>query len=594
MFYGTNINNSSNKIKKNKRSFFDKINNIFKKEDKIKICKMPKFKIEKHKHVINFDKIKNIKSLNIKYPLIEPFCYVNLKWNSENKEVEYNLMEPLLTIKEKESLTKISETLIENIDIGIDKIKNLDNIIIYLENEITNIIKEFGIKINDNQYKKILYYIYRNFVGLNEIEPLMQDSNIEDISCDGINSPIYIIHKKFGSIKTNISFNNKDHLIEFITKLSEKTGRYVSYAEPILDGTLNDGSRVSATIASDVATRGPTFTIRKFSEKPLSPIDQIELGTINSEILSYYWYIIEHELSILFVGGVSTGKTSMLNTVSIFIPSESKIVSIEDTREIRIPHQHWIAGLTRNGFGSVLANGKKYGEITLFDLLKESFRQNPNYVIVGEVRGDETYVMFQGMSSGHPSLSTFHAGSVEGVIKRLTTPPINLSASLIESLDIITIMIHAREHGKSARRIKEISEIISIDSKTEEIKTNTVFKWNSAIDSYVKINDSIKLKKISELIGSNIKEINKDLEDRKKVIEWLKINNIRDYIEVSKYLYMYRKEKNQLMEKIKKDFKKEKKYIENNIIKSEYSNKINYRKKSIVELMENIGKNKEK
>jgi flagellar protein FlaI len=337
-----------------------------------------------------------------------------------------------------------------------------------------------------------------------------------------------------------------EDLREFVVKLAERSGRYVSYAEPILDGTLPDGSRVSATMAGDVATRGPTFTIRKFSEKPFSPVEQIEMGTVSPEILAYFWYLVEHGASMLIVGGVATGKTSLLNTVSMFIPPEAKIVSIEDTREIRIPHEHWVAGLARSGFGVPQQGGAKYGEVTLFDLLKESFRQNPDYVIVGEVRGAETYVMFQGMSSGHPSLSTFHAGNVESVIKRLTTPPINLSPSLVEALDVVTVMIHARERGKSARRVKEIAEIVSVDPKTQEVKTNVIYRWDPVNDAYVKVNDSVKLEKFAIARGGTLEDAVNEVQDRRKVIEWLGRVGRKDFIEVSKYINMYVKEKNRL------------------------------------------------
>jgi len=410
------------------------------------------------------------------------------------------------------------------------------------------VVKNLGITMSDEQYTKIMYYIYKNFVGLNEIEPFMQDPNIEDISCDGVDTPIFIIHRKFGSIKTNVSFKSIEDLREFVVKLSERSGRYVSYAEPILDGTLPDGSRVAATMAGDVATRGPTFTIRKFSEKPFSPAEQMEMKTADAELLSYFWYLVEHGASMLFVGGVATGKTSMLNTVSMFIPNEAKIVSIEDTREIRIPHEHWIAGLARSGFGIPTATGQKYGEVTLFDLLKESFRQNPDYVIVGEVRGAETYVMFQGMSSGHPSMSTFHAGSVESVIKRLTSPPIELAPSLIESLDVMVMMIHARERGKSSRRIKEVAEIVSVDPKTQEVKTNVVYRWDPVADVYVKVNDSVKVEKFALAKGSTMSDAIRDIQDRKRVLEWMGRAQKKDYVEAAKFINMYSKEKKKLFE----------------------------------------------
>jgi flagellar protein FlaI len=444
---------------------------------------------------------------------------------------------------------------LELIEVGLPSIKNTASLMQYIQQQFDKVVKDLGISLTESQYSKLFYYIYRNFVGYNEIEAFLQDPNIEDISCDGINTPLYVIHRHFGSLKTNVIFEDLEKLREFVVKLAERCGRYVSYAEPILDGTLPDGSRVSATLAGDVATRGPTFTIRKFGEKPFSPIEQIHMGTADAAILAYFWYLIEHGASMLIVGGVSTGKTSFLNSIAMFIPPEAKIISIEDTREIRIPHQHWIAGLARTGFGIPLATGAKYGEVSLFDLLRESFRQNPDYVIVGEVRGEETYVMFQGMSSGHPSISTFHAGSVETVIKRLTTPPIQLSPTLIESLDVIVVMTHAREKGKSARRIKEVVEILSVDPKTSEVKTNVIFRWNPATDKFERLNPSVKLEKYATARGSTLEAALQEVERRQKILEWLMQKNVTDYKEFTSYVNTYYKEPEKILSLLQAELK---------------------------------------
>jgi len=515
---------------------------------------IPGFAIEKPKRIVEFPRFDDVTKVNITYPLIEPFAYANIKWDPENKELIYLLLEPKLTEEDKTTLKKISDGLIELVEVELSTVKNQAKAMEYLEKNVINVIKEFGLQLTQQQFIKFMYYIYRNFVGFNEIEPMLQDPNIEDISCDGVGIPIYVIHRKFGSLKTNILFENFDYLRQYVIKLAERTGRYVSYAEPILSGTLPDGSRVSATLAGDVATRGPVFTIRKFSEKPLSPIDQLELKTADSQILAYFWYLMEHGISLLIAGGVATGKTSFLNTLCMFIPPEAKIVSIEDTRELKIPNEHWIPSLARVGFGIPTPTGEKYGEVTLFDLLKESFRQNPDYVIVGEVRGAEAYVMFQGMSSGHPSISTFHAGSIDTLIKRLITAPIELSPMLLESLDVVAVMIHAREKGKSARRIKEIIEIESVNPKTDEVKTRTIFKWDPVTDTYVKVGESLKIEKVTLAKGGDMDYARREIERRRRIIEWLKFKNIRDFAEVTRYINLYYKEPSKLMDMMGEEF----------------------------------------
>jgi len=519
--------------------------------------RFPKFEIKKQQVKAKLPDVKQIRKLNVTYSLIEPFAFANIKWDEDTKDLVYFVIEPSLNEKEREILEKISSGLIEIMEVGLSSFKDISKALEHLEKNVKKIIKDFGIKLNPAQYLKMMYYIYRNFIGYDEIEPLLQDPFIEDISCDGTNTPIYIVHRKYGSLKTNIIFKDEKRLRDFIVKLAERCGRYVSYAEPILAGTLPDGSRVSATLAPDVATRGPVFTIRKFTERPFSPTEQIELKTASPEILAYLWYLIENKASMLIIGGTATGKTSFLNTLCTFILPEAKIVSIEDTRELKIPHEHWVPGLARVGFGIPKPTGEKYGEVSLFDLLKESFRQNPDYVIVGEVRGREAYVMFQGMSSGHPSLSTFHAGSVDSVIKRLTTPPIELSPTLLESLDLIIVMIHAKEKGKSARRIKEIVEIESVDPKTFEVKTNVVFRWNPAFDKYEKINESSKVKKIALLKGADLEKELSEIKRRERFLNWLLENGVKDYDEVAKFIVAYYKEPEKVEEMMKERVKVE-------------------------------------
>ena len=363
---------------------------------------------------------------------------------------------------------------------------------------------------------------------------MMNDPYIEDIGCDGFNIPIYVVHQKFGSMKTNVIYTKEEELRDFVIKLAERCDRYISYAEPLLDGALSDGSRIQASLAGDVTTRGPTFSIRKFRETPFTPVDMMKLKTASPDILAYLWYAIENNSNILITGGVSTGKTSMLNTISMFIPNSAKIVSIEDTRELNLPHENWIPGVARTGF-----SGTGTGEVTMFELLKESFRQNPDYLIIGEVRGKEAYVMFQGMASGHPSISTLHAGSADDVVQRLQSRPINLSAGLISSLNIIIVMVHAREKGKSARRIKEIVEIEKVNPETGALKVSKPFVWAPTEDSYDYSGNSFVLEKISSSKGISMSHMIKDIERRKKLLKWLYEKNITDIKEIVKYINVY-------------------------------------------------------
>ncbi len=494
----------------------------------------PKFRIVPSKTLVRLPSPTDVKIKSIIYPVIKPYAYANVRLDERENILVYNLIEPTLNEYEARILDKIKEGLVQVIDVRLEDIKDSGKIIEFLENHVQILISEYNFKLNEKEYIKIFYYIYRDFVGFNRIEPLLRDPYIEDIGCDGLGIPIYVVHQKFGSLKTNVAYKNNDELREFVIKLAERCDRYISYAEPLLDGTLKDGSRVQASLSSDVTARGPTFSIRKFKEVPFTPTDMIRLNTASAEMLAYLWFVIENGANILIAGGVSTGKTSLLNTISLFIPSSAKIVSIEDTRELNLPHENWIPGVARVGFV-----GTNVGEVTMFELLRESFRQNPDYLIVGEVRGKEAYVMFQGMASGHPSISTMHAGSVDDVLRRLQTHPINLSAGLLDSLDIVLVMVHARDKGKSARRLKEIVEIQSIDIATGTPRINKPFIWVPSQDIFEYRGSSWVLSKMAASKDIQMNSILKDISTRKKLLNWMYDNNVTDINEIVKYINLY-------------------------------------------------------
>jgi flagellar protein FlaI len=521
---------------------------------KSKEAQYPVFLLKEPKGLVVIPPFTDITKVDITYPLIEPFAYAKISWDPNGRKLIYRIDEPKLEPDDMGTLKKIEEALMELIDVKMSVLKDREEAISYLQQKIQNVLTEMNIKLTNERYIKIMYYLVRNFVGLDEIEPMMFDPYIEDIGCSGMNTPVYIIHKKFGSLETSVIYNDAEKLSNFVVKMSEKCGRYISYAMPLLDGRLPDGSRIQASFAKDVTTKGPTFSIRKFRSNPFSPIDIIDMKTANADMMAYLWLLIQHNVSILICGGVSTGKTSILNALSMFIPREEKIVSIEDTREINLPHENWIPSVSRAGYGIPEASGRRYGEVDLFDLLKESFRQNPDYVVVGEVRGKEAYVMFQGMASGHASLGTMHAGSLEDVMKRLQTPPIELSPSLIESLDVIIVMTNAKEKGKSARRVKEIAEIQSIDSHTGIAHSKKIFTWIPSEDSFQEgIQESVLLQKVSFAEGVQLQKMISELKERKAVLSWMQTKGIADFQHVCEVINLYYKNKPAVMDWLRKN-----------------------------------------
>ncbi|MGC8929529.1 MAG: type II/IV secretion system ATPase subunit [Candidatus Woesearchaeota archaeon] len=480
-------------------------------------------------------------NVNIRYPLISPYAIAHIARDEKTDEICYFVEEPKLDSVEQELLKLIKIGLEETINISFTGVTNVERVLDYLEKSVQSILSELGARVSKQTYQKIMYYIYRDSVGLNKIEPLLNDYYIEDIECNGVGVPVYIVHRIFENMRTNIVFDSEEELLEFVEKLAQKCGKYISYAQPLLDTALPDGSRVNATYSSDITTRGPTFTIRKFTEKPLTPTSLIINKTAPAEIFAYLWLAIDNKMNMMFIGETASGKTTLLNAVLHFIPSQARITSIEDTRELNLAHQNWIPAVSRIAFGTPL------GEIGLFDLLRETFRQNPDYVVVGEVRGKETFVLFQGMASGHACYSTFHAGSFSNLVRRLETPPIKLPGELIDSLDIVCIMEHIKDQERNIRRVREVDEVLPY---TKEHKTNPVLVWDPATDTFVFNKRSIVLEKISKKSGKSVDEIMREWNLRTMFLKALVEKKVFDFEDFASKINLYRMDKKKALEEL--------------------------------------------
>ncbi len=499
--------------------------------------------IQKYERVaINFNpaipplqKIKDKKTIDVRYFLIAPYVFAHIYWDPKKFEVVYEVEEPKLDEQEtlyKERLVEAMRNLI-NFDTIIEDDREI--LLEYIDKRFKILATEFGMDFSYETYKKIYYYLVRDFVGMNQAEPLLRDYFVEDIECNGVDTPIYVVHRIFRNLKTNVIFKGSEELSSFVEKLAQRCGKYISYAKPILDGSLPDGSRVNATYTKDITSRGPTFTIRKFTITPWTPPQLIGFKTLSPEMAAYLWMLIEHKMNLLISGGTSSGKTTLLNAVAFFIRPESRVVSIEDTREINLPRENWLPSVARTatGIGGV-------GEVDLFMLLRSSFRQNPDYVIVGEVRGKETYVLFQGMASGHSSISTIHADSVESVIRRLETPPIELSPTLLNVLDAVCIMTHATVDGHETRKLREIVEIIEVqpDGSAE---TNTPFMWNPVDNRFYYKRNSKVFEKISKKSGISFETLNLEFKRRIQILTELFRRNTVGFLEVQEVINRYYK-----------------------------------------------------
>jgi len=482
-------------------------------------------------------------TLKISYPLVprtpKPnqtvYAYCVIRYEPELRNVMYHLLEPPITDDDKKVIREVKRDLEERLDIDVSKLAYTETKSILLE-EVDKSLTILGFTVDSTRKDVLLYYIERDTLGFDKIDALLKDPNIEDLSCDGVGVPIYVYYRdpKVSSVRSSVTFDTPEELDAFIVKLAQKCNKAISIAEPLLDGTLTDGSRIQATLGSDISRKGSNFTIRKFTETPLTPTHMLNYKTVNSLQLAYLWLAIDNGKSVLVSGGTATGKTSMLNVLSLFIRPGMKIVSIEDTAEIRLPHEHWVPQVARSALST---KGGGTGEVTLFDLLRASLRQRPDYIILGEVRGKEAFVLFQQMATGHPSMATIHAASVPQLIDRLTTPPISLPPRLLENIDIILFIKLFRLHDRVIRRADAIAEMVGV--KGDKPITKTVFEWDASKDTFEVKEKSVVLKDISKRSGQTEQEVLDELFRRKAILEWMQKKGMTDYKEVAKVIQSY-------------------------------------------------------
>ncbi len=475
------------------------------------------------------------------YWLIPNFMLIQIRKNVDTLERVYHVIEPPLARNELELISLIFDDLRKKVvlkEIGIGEEEKVKIVV----STLIEILDDYGLRMRSDLTMKLLYYLMRDFFGYGAIEAFLIDPNLEDISCDGYDIPVYVFHRKHGSMKTNVSFS-KEELDSLVLLLGQKSGKHVSYANPLVDATLPDGSRIQITYGTEVSTRGSSFTIRRFREKPFTPIDLIHYGTFNAGLLAYYWLLIENKMNVMVIGETAAGKTTTLNALLMFIPPEAKVVSIEDTREIQLHHENWIAEVTRTGI-----EGQ---EIDMYDLLRAALRQRPDYIVVGEVRGKEAMTLFQAMSTGHAGYATFHAGDVNQLIYRLENPPLNVPRVMIQFLDSIAVQFMWSYRGIRKRRVREIVEIVGLEPESKELLINRVFQWDPASDEYVQLADSKKLEKIAVIQGVDLIDVVEELRRRKEFLELMYKRGIRDYREVTKLIHTYYRNPEKALEVLK-------------------------------------------
>jgi flagellar protein FlaI len=483
-----------------------------------------------------------------RYPLIPPFCYVSILQNDEFSDLIYNIDELQLNEEEIKIYYSIKELLEKN----IDSPRLLDNIDASFTSEITRLVKDHFMheRTKPIMLEKVKYYLKRDVLGFGLIDPLFHDPFIEDITCGGANKPIYIYHRRYEGLRTNIMFRDAEILDGFVMKMVHRAGKHVSAAHPIVDASLPGNHRLAALYKKEVTTMGSSFTIRKFREDPITAVDLINSDTLDVDMTAYLWFLLDNKKSLMVIGSTGGGKTTILNAVTGLINPSYKIFTVEDVAEINIPHENWFSLVSRASFGL-----ESQGEVGLFDLLKSGMRHRPDYILVGEIRGEEAYVLFQALATGHGGIATMHADDSEAAVRRLTQKPMDIPPAYVPLMNCIinvkrvklkSEQVNGKEPAKlMGRRVTEVTEVASSSS------LNSVFSWDPQYDGYLDgISKSYLLPKIAQDTGLDMNDIANDLNKRRTILTWLVNRGIRDYRSISKVVGMFNQEPERLMAKV--------------------------------------------
>ncbi len=473
-----------------------------------------------------------------RYWVNAPYAYIVITYSDDRSEHRYYAVEPSLDEFERSLLDRVSDDVRDPL-LYRDGTGQTDEAT--LRAEVETLLEEYGVEVGMDTFHTLIYYLYRDFRGFGKIDPLLNDPHIEDISCDGYDLPIFVYHDTYADVETSISFGQQE-LDNYVIRLAQQSGRHVSIGDPIVETTLSDGSRAELALGEEVTPRGSAFTIRQYAEDPFTPIDLVDFGTFSIEQMAYFWLCIEHNKSLIFAGGTASGKTTSMNAVSMFIPPRAKVLTIEDTRELSLYHDNWLSSITRERLN-------EGADIDMYDLLRSALRHRPEYIIVGEVRGEEAVTLFQAMNTGHTTFSTIHADSIETVINRLENDPINVPRAMVQSLDMLSIQTLARIGGDRARRSKVIGEIGGIDQRTGELDYSSAFNWVADTDRFRR-SDSRLMEEIQTERGWSRAELLREIRRRERFLDLLQRLGVNDYRQFTALVNEYYADPDRAMERV--------------------------------------------
>ena len=452
---------------------------------------------------------------------------------------QYNVFKQKYSSEEKLLLSELRENLV---DLAISSDESLQ----VNEDKLLNDIKNFlfaklannsqNNTISNEYLDNLARKLFQDLVGYGEIDPLIRDDNLEEIMVIGIDKPVFVYHREYGMMKTNILFKYAGEVMNLIDSIARQINRRIDQESPILDGRLPDGSRVNATIPP-ISADGPSMTIRKFKRDPLTIIDLINSKTISVELAAFFWLCFDglgvKSANAIISGGTSSGKTTTLNALSSFINPKERIITIEDTLELQIPHEHVIRMETRP------PNVENRGELTMNDLVKNSLRQRPDRIIVGEVRGSEAITLFTALNTGHSGFGTLHSNDARETITRLTNAPMSVPNIMISAIDFIIMQNRIyRSDGVSFRRISEVAEVSGIEEGV--IQLNKIFEWDPQSDTIKNVGITSKtLTEIANVSGNSLNSLYDEIKNREIVLQHMVDQNIRSIRDVNTVLEMY-------------------------------------------------------
>ena len=466
----------------------------------------------------------------------------------------YHLIFPRIEKATQVALESIREKMLTEMEIEPEEIlslKELEKLKVEFREKTIEMLKEELPHLTEANRKILSGILMHQSLGLGPIEILLQDRNLEEIVINNSKSPMWVYHIKLGWLKTNITVKDENQIYNYAASIGRRVGTQITNLNPLMDAYLTSGDRANATLFP-ISSTGNTLTIRKFARRPWTITDFIEMGTLSSDLAAFLWLAIQYEINVVVAGGTASGKTSILNALTCFIPPNHRIISIEDTREIQLPKfLHWVPLTTRP------PNPEGKGEVTMLDLLVNSLRMRPDRIIVGEIRrGKEAQVLFEAINTGHSVYSTLHANTAEEAYRRLVNPPIDIPPALLGSLQLILVMHRDRRRG--IRRVLEIAELIPTSAlKAMGIELNTIFRWISSEDKITQISNSYRtMNDIKLYSGMSDEDIEKDIMEKKEILDWFVKNKVKDIHEVGRIVSEYYRNKEDILRKVRKDKKK--------------------------------------